>query len=481
MIDALSTVPVETILLICALTFGLYTAWTIGANDVANAMGTSVGSGALTLRRAVILAAFLEFGGAFLAGSHVSETVMKGIIHTEIFAQDPRILVYGMLGALLAAGAWLQVASYYGWPVSTTHTIVGALMGFGVVYGGWHSVQWSQVTTIASSWLISPALGGILAYVIFNLLMQHIFYHPHPLHAAQKAIPILVFCLLITLTYFLMYKCLGHLDYSPNFFLTTLLAFILGSLGAFGYYSVIGKMCRRFEIKEVEQWHDPKIADHLDRARKHLHRARERAKDELRFQISLICDETKELSHSVRERSKVDVDPNEYQAVERIFASMQLISASLMAFSHGANDVANAIGPLAAVITIIQTNSVPAASYVPMWVLALGGIGIVVGLATWGWRVIDTIGKGITELTPSRGFAAEFGASTTILCASQMGLPISTTHTLVGAVLGVGLARGIGAINLNTLRDIAASWVITLPAGALLAIFFSELLQFIFG
>lgn len=471
----------ELILLGLALVFGLYTAWSIGANDVANAIGTSVGSGALTLRRAVVLAALLEFGGAYLAGGDVSRTVMQGLIRTDLFVDDQLTLVYGMLGSLLAAGVWLQLASYYGWPVSTTHSIIGAIVGFGAAWGGIHAVNWTRVGYIASSWIISPLLGGALAFTFFNFLNRQIFFRRRPLAAAKRVTPPLVFVFVTVLALYFIYKILRNFNFEVTAVQGAAIALSIGSVAGFLAYVYVNRLNTKYKPPETAAEVVPAVDTGLQKALKHLERARRASSGDLRFQLGLLREEVEGLQQAVEERHKEKVDSTEYQLVERIFAYLQMMSACMMAFGHGANDVANAIGPLAAVVAIIQDGAVGLDSSVPPWILALGGFGIVVGLATWGWRVIDTIGKKITELTPSRGFAAEFGAATTILVASRLGLPISTTHTLVGAVLGVGLARGIGALNLNTVRDIVMSWAITLPAGAGLAICFFYTLKGIFG
>ncbi|SCC90875.1 Putative phosphate permease CPn_0680/CP_0067/CPj0680/CpB0707 [Chlamydiales bacterium SCGC AG-110-M15] len=429
---------VETILFALTLAIGFYMAWNIGANDVSNAIGTSVGSGALTLRRAVILAAIFEFAGAFLVGGHVSEMVQKGIVHPDLFINDPRQLVYGMMAALCAAGVWLQLASYFGWPVSTTHSIVGAVAGFGLVYGGVDAIQWENMSSIVLSWLVSPLLGAVSAYLIFTFITRFIFYSSHPVEAAKRWAPVMVFFVLFMLSQVILFKGLKNLHLDFNAMQAFSIASVIGLIGAAFIYFLVSRIVVD-ESDGLEDLPDPFLIMGLDQNRMG------------------------------------------YQTVERIFAWMQMLSASTMAFAHGANDVANAIGPLSAVIVVLKTGSLQGQSTVPTWVLLLGGAGIVIGLATWGWRVIETIGKKITELTPSRGFAAEFAAATTILFASKLGLPISTTHTLVGAVLGVGLARGIGALNLNTIRDIFISWIVTVPAGALLSIGFFYLFRMIFS
>ncbi len=460
----------ESTVLIVALIVGLYMAWNIGANDVANAMGTSVGSGALTLKQAVICAAVLEFAGAYFVGASVSETVQKGIVSPEIFADDPMILAYGLLSALLAAGMWLQMASYFGWPVSTTHSIVGALLGFGVVVGGVDAVQWGQVGTIILAWVLSPLLGGVIALTIFLWMRKAVFYSDHPIRAAKKITPYIVFVVMATLTLTLLFKGLKNLSLDLTIPMTLLIAVGIGLVSA-----LIAFFCVR-RIKETTRDSDilanPQVEVSLEKTLKHLKRVHASTKGEMQYHVSCIIDDATGLCDAYRSRLSTADRVTESQTVEKIFSYLQILSACFMAFAHGANDVANAIGPLAGVLQIVKTGTISLTSTIPSWVLVLGGVGIVIGLATWGWRVIETVGKKITELTPSRGFAAEFGAAVTIVIASKIGLPISTTHTLIGAVLGVGLARGLGAINLMVIRDIVASWVITLPAGALGAVIF---------
>lgn len=405
-------------------------AWNIGANDVANAMGTSVGSKALTLQHAVLLAAILEFSGAFFFGSHVSDTIQNGIVDPFVFNDEPIFFVYGMLSALIAAGVWLHIASYYGWPVSTTHSIIGSLIGFGAIFGGVHAIQWENVSYIVASWLVSPLLGGIIAYFLFTLLNKSIFQTANPLESAKQLTPFLVFLVFSILSLIMLFKGLQNVN----------LSFSFGT--AFGISLIVGSGAALISYYLVQQIKHPIHAGVPQGYMMHT---------------------------------------GNHASVEKIFGYLQIITACLMAFAHGANDVANAIGPLAAAISVVTTHSMAGTASVPVWALALGGFGIVIGLATWGWRVIETIGRKITELTPSRGFAAEFGAATTVVLASRLGLPISTTHTLVGAVIGVGLARGIGALDLTMTRDIVISWMVTVPAGAILSVSIFYVLRAVFG
>lgn len=474
-----------TILITLSVIFGFYMAWSIGANDVANAMGTSVGSGALTLKRAVICAAILEFAGAYLVGSHVTETVRKGIIDVTWFEGKENLLVYGMLASLLAAAAWLQLASYFGWPVSTTHSIVGAIVGFGAVSAGVDAVHWGELGKVVSSWLVSPLLAGAISYIIFTFMLKFIFYAAKPVAAARRATPILVFCVFFVMTLVTVYKGLKNLgldkmDGGQALGIATGISLLCAVISFF----IVSRRKRKREAVEQPTASVIYRTRALEKAAKQLRRVELASDPETAKQLAGVLKEVQDLTEQTRTAAADEADDNglhaEYREVERIFIYLQILSACFVAFAHGANDVANAIGPLSAVITIVETGEIAAKSGVPTWILALGGVGIVVGLATWGWRVIQTIGRRITELTPSRGFAAEFGAATTIVVASRFGLPISTTHTLVGAVLGVGMARGISALNLNTVRDIVASWVITIPAGAGLAILFYYALTMIF-
>ncbi len=474
----------STILLIIALISGFYMAWSIGANDVANAMGTSVGSGALTVKRAVMIAALLEFAGAFFVGSHVSQTIRKGIISPQMFTGHEMDLVFGMIGALLAAAIWLQIASYYGWPVSTTHSIVGAVLGFGVVYGGMHAADWGKVGSIVASWVVSPLLAGTIAYTIFSLLRNLIYKNAHPIRAAKKITPFIVFLVFMVLTLAMVFKGLKNLHLNLDF------------ADAFGVSLVVGliaslismALLKRINVEEIEEESRNKnpnqptsVAKRVDKALNHLNKALKKVRDDsAQARLQAIREELVSFEQDMNLQTTIEKDSREYKAVERIFVFLQILSAAFVAFAHGANDVANAVGPLAAVISILQTGTVAMKSAVPVWVLGLGGVGIIIGLATWGWRVMLTIGKKITELTPTRGFSAEFATAMTLVLASKLGLPVSTTHTLVGGVLGVGFARGIKALNLQVVGNIIISWIVTIPAGAFGAIIIYYLLKAVF-
>jgi len=411
-------------LVIIAAVVGLFMAWGIGANDVANAMGTSVGSKALTIKQAIIIAMVFEFAGAYLAGGEVTSTIRKGIIDASFFVDSPELLVFGMISALFAAATWLLIAPALGWPVSTTHSIVGAIVGFAAMGVSVDAVTWSKVAGIVGSWVITPLISGVIAFIIFNSAQKLIFDTDKPLQQAKRWVPLYMFLAGFVLALVTIKKGLKHLDLhignADGFIYAAITAVIV---------ALIGKVF--------------------------IHR--------LKF------DETAELK-------------THYVNVEKVFAILMIVTACCMAFAHGSNDVANAIGPLAAVVSIVDNGGqIAAKSAIAWWILPLGGFGIVAGLAIFGHKVIATIGQGITHLTPSRGFAAELAAACTVVIASGAGLPISTTQTLVGAVLGVGMARGIAAINLSVVRNIVVSWVITLPIGAGLSIMFFWMMKGIFA
>ncbi len=413
-----------TVFLILAIIFGLYMTWGIGANDLANAMGTSVGAGAVTLKQAICIAIIFEFGGAVLAGGHVTSTIRKGIIDPTGIIDSPEILVYGMLASLLAAAFWLMIASWKGWPVSTTHSIVGALIGFAIVGIGPEAVKWGKVGSVVGSWVVSPVVGGTISFLLVMSTRKLIFDTDNPLKNAKRYAPGYVFLVGFIISLVTMFKGLTHLKISLSVIQSFALAVGFGLFtAAIGWYFI-----RR--IKE-------------DRA--------------------------------------ADRDFH-FASVEKVFAPMMLFTACAMAFAHGSNDVANGIGPLAAIVSIISSGGeVMQHSELPIWILLLGGGGIVLGLVTLGYRVMLTVGRKITELTPSRGFCAELAAATTVVIASRTGLPVSTTHILVGAVLGVGLARGIGALDLRVIFNIIVSWLVTLPAGAIMAMLFFFTLKGIFS
>lgn len=456
--------------------------WSIGANDVSNAMGTSVGSGALTMKKAVLIAAVLEFLGAFLLGSNVSQTLQTGLISTHLFESDTDHLIIGMFSALLATASWLQIASFCGWPVSTTHAIVGAIVGFALISKGVDSVAWSKVGSIASSWLLSPLLSGIISYTLFRVIQKTIFSSLTPLHSAKKVIPLLALITLFSFALPLSHSLLARYVTNPSPYL---LYFLAGGIGLCGFFSVT--LYIKIHTTKHEKQREPSLlqAEHLTAARKalkHLERLQDIPGSDHRASIQMAIKTTTQIRKTLT--TPFDGEKNEaiFTSIEHLFVVLQIGTACFVAFGHGANDVANAIGPVASVLhLIVNSASLTHSSTIPTWLLVFGGIGIVTGLATWGWRVIETVGKKITELSPSRGFAAEGGAALTILIASTLGLPISTTHCIVGAVLGVGMAKGISALNLSMVRDVVLSWVITIPSAAIVSVTLYTLLSSLLG
>ncbi len=413
-----------TIFMVLAVIFGFYMTWGIGANDVANAMGTSVGSGAITVMQAIIIAGIFEFTGAFIAGGNVTSTIRKGIVDPSGLINQPEILVYGMLAALLAAALWLMIASSRGWPVSTTHSIVGALVGFAVAGIGVDAVQWGKIGQIAASWVVSPALGGFIAFLLMMSIRKFILNTDNPFQRAKKWGPAYVFLVGFIISLVTLFKGLKHLNLELSISQSFVAAVSFGLLVAFIGWVLIRKV-------------------------------------------------------------KVDEDADRdyhFASVEKIFVPMMIFTACAMAFAHGSNDVANGIGPLAAVASIIKSGGeVAQSAELPLWILIMGGFGIVIGLATMGYKVMQTIGTRITQLTPSRGFCATLAAAASVVLASRTGLPVSTTHIAVGAVIGVGLARGVGAIDLRVIGGIVVSWVITLPVGGILAALIFFTLKGMFG
>ncbi len=468
----------DLILQILVLIVGLYMAWNIGANDVSNAMGTSVGSKALSLKQAVILAAILEFAGAFLLGSNVSETIQQGIVKPQVFHLDPMIFVLGMIGSLLATGIWLNLASFLRLPVSTTHAIVGAIAGFGLIIGGMHAINWMKILSIALSWVISPLFSGVIAYCIFRIIQHKILYALVPVEATKKLMPIFVFFVFSIFTICLIFEGMKRLHLNLSFPLSLIISVFVGIIASIITF-LLSKKITATSCRTKLSPHPLHVIG-LQKAAKHLQRINHISSGDTHEKTLKILKDISSLSKTVKEESEFSHLSSDYLKIEKAFVYLQVMSASLVAFAHGANDVANAIGPVAAVYNSLKSHSISQFALIPPWILLLGGGGIVIGLATWGWRVIETIGKKITELTPTRGFSAEFAAAITILLASKLGMPISTTHALVGAILGVGLARGISAINLRMVKDIALSWVITIPVCIFISIVMFYILKVIF-
>ena len=414
----------DTIILAAATLIGLYMAANIGANDLANAMGTSVGSGALTIRRAVIISIVANLLGAVLAGGHVTNTISKGMINPDLLAGAPDKLMLGMFAALLASGIWVHLATVLGMPVSTTHSIVGAVVGFGMLSVGVGAISWGKVITIAISWIVSPLSGAIIAGGIYYLIRNKVLRADAPEVVAQRWAPYLIGVVLLTIILSFIFKGLKNLHLDLGFGQALLIAAPCAAGGG-----LVGTVWLRALLSRRE------------------------LKDDIQ---------------------------NDTSPLQAFFAYLQVLTACYVAFAHGANDVANAIGPLAAIFSVVKTKSVAMQVEVSIWMLAIGGIAVGGGLFAFGGRVMETVGGKITELTPVRGFCAQFGAATTILVCSRLGLPVSTTHVLVGAVVGVGFMRGMGFLDMRLLRNIGSSWVITLPFTMVLTMVLYKLLTLFF-
>ncbi len=405
------------LILISSAMLGFFTAYGVGANDVANAMGTSVGSKVLTIKQAVLVAAVFEFLGAFLAGGGVTQTIRKGVIDPALFDGNLEVLIYGMISALFAAGTWLLVASLRGWPVSTTHTIVGAIVGFGVYTLGINEINWTVVGNIGLSWITSPLSSALVAGLFYYICKTYIIDND----SRFKGLIIRVYIFLagFAIALITVTKGLKNIFKQQELFMSFQESVFISAIAA------------------------------------------------LLFTFIFYYFSKAKLKQSVNSESQ--------------FAYLMIFTSCAVAFAHGSNDVANAIGPLAAINQATnQLLNQPYTLETPLWILFLGATGIVIGLATLGYRVMKTIGENIVKLTPSKGFSAQLAAALTVVIASQLDMPVSTTHTLVGAVIGIGLVEGASSINFNSVRTIILSWVITLPAGALLSIAFLELFTNLF-
>jgi len=381
-----------------------YMAWSIGSNDVANSMATAVGAKAITFKQAVLIAGVLNLVGAVFVGGHVTDTVRKGIVDVQSAGISNHVLLIGFIASLLAAAFWVTLSTWKEMPISTTHSIIGALIGFGLIAGGVQTVIWEKVGSVVASWILSPLSGCILAFLVFKIITITIFSKDNPVKAAKIVGPIIFgFTALLIVSSLFVKTAFGEnygISESTGLLYAILAALIVALIG-----------------------------------------------------IILL-------------RKIPEKGPEDYDTVEKIFRKLQVGTSCYVAFAHGANDVANAIGPVASIIPLAQGLSIGSQVEVPVWLLALGGVGIGIGCMTWGKRVMKTVGSRITSLTNTRGFSVDFGAATTVLVASKLGLPISTSHTVVGAVIGVGLARGLEAIDLGIIKKIVASWLLTLPIAA---------------
>lgn len=396
---------------------GFFMAFSLGANDVANSMASAVGARAITVRQAVIIAGTLTFIGAVFLGSHVTATITRGIINPEQIA-DPRIMMLGMFSALMAASLWVLIASLTALPVSSTHSIVGSILGFGIVAAGPAVVNWWVLSGVVLSWIISPLFAGAIAFTIFSHIRKYIFYKQHFLQQARIWAPRWIALTALILGYSFIYKTPVGKDLE----LTRTMALIFTSMLA-----VCAWFAGRLIINRI----------------------------------------TREKEQSVEE-------------VEGIFRRLQIMTSSYVALSHGANDVANAIGPVAAIYILARHHELVQTAEVPLFMLVLGGLGLSAGIALLGKKVIATVGSRITTLTNTRGFAVDFSAATTVLIASNMGMPVSTTHSCVGGVTGVGLARGFSAVNFGVLLRIVGYWILTVPIAAFTSIIIFQILKWIF-
>jgi len=405
--------PQEYIVLIVGYIFGFYMAWNIGANDVANSMAPAVGAKAITIRQAIFLAGILNILGAYFIGSHVTNTIRKGIVSTEILT-DPHLALIGALSALLAAALWVSFATWKSLPVSTTHSIVGAMIGFGIMAGGFSVINWLKLAAVLASWIISPVLSIVIAYAMFKIIVRLIISKTDAFSLALRLSPFFVgITFFVVVLSFLFKTPLGKKLALGNVEALLLALFLAPVLG------FIGALVLRLFVKDTQT------------------------------------------------------------GAEAVFKRIQIVTACYLALAQGANDVANAIGPLAVIYFLVKTGSVGAKVPVPGFLLFFGGIGIACGIAMAGHRVMDTLGTKITALSNTRGFAVEFAAATTVLVASKMGLPVSTTHAAVGGVLGVGLARGMEAINFGIVYRIMLYWVLTVPAAAVTSMAIFKILQLI--
>jgi sodium-dependent phosphate transporter len=503
----------------CGIIFAFYNAWGGGANDCANSFATSVGSKVLTIKQAVIIASIFEFTGAVLMGSHVTDTVRKRIVSENIFENDPGALMLGMLCADLASAIWLTVATYLKWPVSTTHSIIGAIVGFCLAYGGTEAIVWDKIGFIVLSWFVSPLVAGAFSFVLFKVIMKYVFESQNPFRNTQRIYPILTFVTFFINSLFIIYKGSPQFDLDDMpFWQCFLISFGIGTFTAciswYIYLPYAVKKVERFfgtEESSIENeenvelnvrsisyrnvmrlegdneaetnTYEVTVESNLDDYIEENENVEENENFVYNSEISLDenIDNSNEVTLRLRKRKEneqveelhsraAEIDPKS----DKLCSWLQIFTSCFSSFSHGSNDVANAIAPLATIYAIYQTDEVSRNSVVPIWILALGGVGIVFGLATWGYKIINRIGRDLTKISPSRGFIIELAAATTIIIASRSEMPVSTTHCQVGSVVGCGLTGGKKNVKWSLLRGILFSWFITLPiTGFLSAALFS--------
>jgi inorganic phosphate transporter, PiT family len=410
------------LIIIIALVLGFIMTWGVGANDLANILSTSIGSRSVSVKQALMIAVVFEFAGALLGGSHVTNTIRSGIINASLLSHQPDILLFGMLSVLLASGIWMLFASYIGMPVSITNATVGSLVGFGVVVLGPHAIYWGKVGAIALSWVLSPTIAGVVAYLLFLTIKRTIFDTQSPASSINRFFPFYFFLVGLVLANMVVLKGLVHLGWQLDAGSSFLIVLIVATL-----IMLLGLWLARFVPYPPNE----------KRFRQHIY-------------------------------------------VEKRFSILMLFTACAMVFAHGSNDVAIAMGPIAAIISLVRHNGQIVGAF-PYWILWFGGFGVIVGLFMYGRKVIATVGSNITDLTPSRAFAATLAGASTVICSTSFGIPVSATQTLVGGVLGIGLARGLAALNVTTVRNIFMSWLVTVPAGAGLSIVIFYVLKDLFA
>ena len=461
------------IFLLAAIAF--YVALNLGANDVANSMGTSVGSKALSLRQALAIAGILEFAGAAIFGGRVSETLATGVINSEMFAPEPEVLLVGMVSVMLACGLWLQTATSRGWPVASSHAIVGALAGFSWVAKGAIAVEWQAIGLISVAWLVTPLVSGLIAALVYSLVKRWILEHPEPKRQLQEWIPWLSSALLGVFGTIVLPSAIAPLNtwLYRQFALAIPVRNLAIAVGAAATISLTLISWRQLD-REWGMGNGELGIGNGGQGDKGTRGAGEQGSPMPNAQSTPRSEAEESPMPNARRRSRPEgACPIPHSQcpmpLEKQFVRFQVLSACFVAFAHGSNDVGNAVAPLAAIAYILREKTIPQGDFaIPFWILALGGAGIVAGLAIWGKKVISTVGEGIIPLKPSGGFCAELATATTVLIASHLGLPVSTSHALVGGVVGIGLVQNAKSIDIQTLKSIALAWLVTLPVAAVL-------------
>ena len=470
---------------ICGIIFAFYNAWGIGANDCANSFATSVGAKVLTLKQAVIIAGIFEFSGAVFMGSHVTSTVRKKIVDINIFENNPGALMYGMLCADLASAIWLTIATYFKLPVSTTHSIIGAIVGFSLAYNGADAVNWEKIWLVIASWVASPVLSGVFAGILFFLINRFVFQSNNSYQRTLHIFPILTFFTFFINSLFIIYKGSPQLDLDETELWVAMVSSIsIGLVTALGAnFLYLPYVRRRLENntneEETTENGDTEQNEEPNNKTESYLEAVNDAQTEIQnksFAYDPDVDITENIKNSkalVKKLEEKHYEDNLEKLYEnsgeidkksdQLCSWVQIITACFSSFAHGSNDVANAVAPLATIYHIYQNDAISKKSDVPIWVLVLGGIGIVIGLSTWGYKIIDRIGRELTKISPSRGFIIELSAALTIIIASRAEIPVSTTHCQVGSVVGCGLVGGVKNIKWGILKKIIFSWLITLP------------------